>query len=318
MENKLVITTSPHIRTPETIRSIMIDVLIALFPVAVVSVLLFGYRALILMVVATVVAMVTEAVLLRKKDIFSDGSAAVTGLLLAMTLPATVPWWVAAVGSVVAIIIGKQMFGGVGHNIFNPALVGRAVLVVSWAAHLAGDVFPVPKPFDFSADVVTSATPLGMEGAELADVALMDLFIGNIGGALGETSALALLIGGFWLFYKGHIDWRIPGCYLGTVFIFGLLFGGAIYENALLTGVFHLLAGGVMIGALFMATDMVTSPVTGLGKVIFGVGCGFLTMLIRLWGNYPEGVMFAILLMNALTPIIDRYTLPRKFGEVKK
>ena len=318
MENKLVITPSPHIRTPETTKAIMMDVLIALFPVVVVAVLLFGYQALVTMVVAVLAAMITEAVVLRKKDLISDGSAAVTGLLLAMTLPATVPWWMPAIGSVVAIILGKQMFGGLGNNAFNPALVGRAVLVVSWATHMAGDVWPVPKPFSPFADVVTAATPLEKEGAELLEVPLMDMFLGNIGGSLGETSALALLIGGFWLFFRGHIDWRVPGCFFATVFLMGAIFGGGIYENLVLTGVFHLLAGGVMIGALFMATDMVTSPVTGLGKVIFGVGCGLLTMIIRLWGNYPEGVMFAILLMNAVTPIIDRYTLPRKFGEVKE
>ncbi len=318
MNNKLVITPSPHMRTPETIKSIMIDVLIALFPVAVVAVLLFGYRALLTMLVAMLAAMITEAVILRKKDIISDGSAAVTGLLLAMTLPATAPWWMVAVGSVVAIVIGKVMFGGTGNNVFNPALVGRAVLVVSWAGHMAGDVWLSPKAFDFFADVVTTATPLGMGPEEVVNVSLLDLFYGNVGGSLGETSALALLIGAFWLFYRKQIDWRIPGCYIGTVFLMGLLLGGGVYENAFLTGVFHVLAGGVMLGALFMATDMVTSPVTNIGKIIFGIGCGVLTMVIRLYGSYPEGVMFAILLMNAVVPIIDRFTVPRKFGEVRE
>lgn len=318
MESKLVITSSPHIRTPETIRSIMTDVLIALIPVAVVAVLLFGYRALITMLVGMLAAMLTEALILRTKDIFGDGSAAVTGLLLAMTLPSAAPWWVVAVGSAVAITIGKHIFGGVGNNIFNPALVGRAVLVVSWSGHMAGNIWPIPKTFDPFADVITSATPLAMEQAEAVKISLADLFYGNVAGSLGETSALALILGGLWLFYRGHIDWRIPGGYLGTVFIMGVLFGGSFYETALQTGVFHLLAGGVMLGAIFMATDMVTSPVTTSGRIIFGVGCGVITMVVRLFGSYPEGVTFAILLMNAVTPIIDRFTAPKKFGEVKK
>ncbi len=318
MESKLVITPSPHIRTPETIKSIMTDVLIALAPVAVVAVLLFGYRALITMLVGTLAAMLTEAIVLRKKDIFGDGSAAVTGLLLAMTLPSSAPWWMVAIGSAVAITIGKQMFGGVGNNIFNPALVGRAILVVSWSGHMAGNIWPIPKAFDPFADVITSATPLAMGQAEVMKTSLVDLFYGSVAGSLGETSALALLLGGLWLLYRGHIDWRIPGCYLGTVFLMGVLFGGGFYESAFLTGIFHLLAGGVMLGAIFMATDMVTSPVTAWGRIIFGVGCGVITMVVRLFGSYPEGVTFAILLMNAVTPIIDKFTAPKKFGEVKR
>ncbi|MFY9113832.1 MAG: RnfABCDGE type electron transport complex subunit D [Dethiobacteria bacterium] len=318
MDSKLVITSSPHIRTADSIKSIMADVLTALLPVAAAAVLLFGYRALVTMLVGMVAAMVTEALILRKRDIFGDGSAAVTGLLLAMTLPANAPWWMVVIGSIVAIIIGKQVYGGIGQNIFNPALVGRAVLVVSWSSHMAGGIWPVPKAFDFLADVITSATPLAMEQAEIARISLADLFYGNVAGALGETSAIALIIGGFWLLYKGHIDWRVPLFYLGTVFAMGAAFGGNLYENAYLTGVFHLLTGGVMLGAIFMATDMVTSPVTRLGKIIFGAGCGVITMLVRLFGVFPEGVTFAILIMNAVTPIIDKYTVPKKFGEVER
>lgn len=319
MNGKLVISSSPHIRTIESVQSVMIDVLVALFPVALVSVLLFGYQALVTMVIAVVSAMLAEAIWLRKLDFFGDGSAAVTGLLLAMTLPPSPPWWLVAVGSFAAIIIGKQVFGGIGNNIFNPALVGRAILVVSWGGHMAGQVWPVPKPFAFGVDIsaVTTATPLASE-AQALNTTLGQLFIGNVAGSLGETSALALLIGAFWLLYKGHIDWRIPGGYIGTVFILGAALGGGFYENHLLTGLFHVLAGGVLLGALFMATDMVTSPVTTRGKLIFGVGCGLITMLIRLFGSLPEGVTFAILLMNAVTPIIDNFTLPKKFGEVKR
>ncbi len=297
----------------------MVDVLVALFPVALVAVLLFGHQALVNMAIGVVTAMAVEAIWLRKLDLFGDGSAAVTGLLLAMTLPASAPWWLVVVGAAAAIIIGKQVFGGTGNNIFNPALVGRAILLASWGARLAGPVWPVPKPFNFGVDIsaVTTATPLAGQ-AEALKVTLGQMFVGNVAGALGETSALALLIGGFWLLYKGHIDWRIPGGYIATVFIMGAVFGGGAYLNPLTTGLFHVLAGGVMLGAFFMATDMVTSPVTPAGKLVFGVGCGLFTMLVRLFGAYPEGVTFGILIMNALTPIIDNLTIPRKFGEVKK
>jgi electron transport complex protein RnfD len=318
MNGKLVISSSPHIRTIESVQSVMIDVLVALFPVALVSVLLFGYRALLTMAIAVVTAMVVEALWLRKLDLFSDGSAAVTGLLLAMTLPASAPWWLVVVGAASAIIIGKQVFGGIGYNIFNPALVGRAILVVSWGSRMVGQM-PVPKPFAFGTDVsaITAATPLAGE-TEALGVSLSQLFIGNVAGCLGETSALALILGALWLLYKGHIDWRIPGGFIAAVFIMGAAWGGGFYESELLTGLFHVLAGGVLLGALFMATDMVTSPVTKTGKLIFGVGCGVITMLIRLFGSMPEGVTFGILIMNALTPTIDNLTLPRKFGEVKK
>ena len=319
MNGKLVISSSPHIRTIESVQSVMIDVLIALGPVAFVSVLLFGYQALVTMVISVITAMVAEAIWLRKLDFFGDGSAAVTGLLLAMTLPPSPPWWLVVVGSVSAIIIGKQVFGGIGNNIFNPALVGRAILVVSWGSHMVGRVWPVPKPFDFGVDIstVTTATPLAGP-AEALEVSLTQLFVGNVAGSLGETSALALLIGAFWLLYKGHIDWRIPGGFIGTVFVMGAVLGGGFYHNHFLTGIFYVLAGGVLLGALFMATDMVTSPVTPLGRLIFGLGCGLITMIIRLFGSPPEGVTFAILIMNAVTPIIDNFTIPRKFGEVKR
>ncbi|NMB41741.1 MAG: RnfABCDGE type electron transport complex subunit D [Firmicutes bacterium] len=306
MERRLVVSSSPHLKSPDDIQSIMSDVLIALFPVALMAVFLFGYRALITMIVATFFAMATEAVILRKWDLFGDGSAAVTGLLLAMTLPPAPPWWVVAIGSIVAIAIGKHIYGGLGNNIFNPALVGRAVLVVSWGSYVAGDVWLKPVPFGFTADLLTRASPLIN-----TKTSLLDLFIGTVPGSLGETSALALIIGAIWLFYRGHIDWRIPGGFIGIVFILGLFDGGFT------TGVYHVLAGGVLLGALFMATDMVTSPVTPIGKLIFGVGCGLVTMVIRLFGGLPEGVTFGILLMNGLTPLIDNLTLPKKFGEVK-
>ncbi|MBT9171764.1 MAG: Electron transport complex subunit RsxD [Syntrophomonadaceae bacterium] len=308
MEAKLVVSSSPHLRRPESVQSVMIDVLVALFPAALAGVIFFGWRGLLTMMLGMLAAMVAEAVVLRQKNIFGDGSAAVTGLLLALTLPPAPPWWLVVTGSVVAIVIGKQVFGGIGNNIFNPALVGRAVLVVSWPAHMTTWLRPL--------DLATAATPLA-PGAEPAS--LFNLFVGAVPGSLGETSAFALLLGAAWLFYKGLIDWRIPGGYLGTVFLMGAFFDGTgTLPEMFSRGLFHLLAGGVMLGALFMATDMVTSPVTALGRLIFGIGCGLVTMLIRLFGAFPEGVTFAILLMNALTPLLDNLTLPKKFGEVAK
>lgn len=319
MDKKMIVSSSPHVRTIESVQSVMTDVLIALFPVALMSVLLFGYRALVTMVISVATAMLVEALWLRRRDIFSDGSAAVTGLLFAMVLPPAPPWWLVVVGSASAIIIGKQVYGGIGYNIFNPALVGRAIVVISWGGHLAGRIWSQPQPFAFGFDVstVTTATALASQEDALA-ISLSKLFVGNVPGCLGETSALALLIGGAWLFYKGHIDWRIPVGFIGVVFIMGTIFGGGFYGNHLFTGLFHVLAGGVMLGALFMATDMVTSPVTPTGRLIFGIGCGLITMLIRLWGTMPEGVTFGILIMNAATPIIDNFTVPQQFGGVKK
>ncbi len=319
INGKLVVSSSPHIRSVESIQSVMIDVLIALFPAALMAVLLFGYRALLTIIIATVSAMVVEAIWRRKRDLFSDGSAAVTGLLLALVLPAGAPWWLIVAGSASAIIIGKQVFGGIGYNIFNPALVGRAVLVISWGGHMAGDIWPSPQPFAFGSDVATVTGATVLAAPEMAvTFSLPELFIGNIAGSLGETSALALLLGGIWLIYKGHIDYRIPGGFIGTVFLMGLLFGGGFYANIFMTGLFHVFTGGVMIGAIFMATDFVTTPVTPRGRLIFGIGCGLITMLIRLWGTLPEGVSFAILLMNSLTPIIDNFTIPQRFGGVNK
>ncbi len=319
INGKLIVSSSPHIRSAESVQSVMVDVLIALFPAALMAVLLFGYRALLTMIVAVVSAMLVEALWRRKRDIFSDGSAAVTGLLLALTLPAAAPWWLVIIGSASAIIIGKQVFGGIGYNIFNPALVGRAILVVSWGGHMAGDIWSSPQPFAFGFDVATVTGATVLAAPEMAvTFSLPELFIGNIAGSLGETSALALLIGGIWLVYKGHIDYRIPGGFIGTVFVMGVFFGGGFYGNIFTTGLFHIFAGGVMIGAIYMATDFVTTPVTPAGRLIFGIGCGLITMLIRLWGTLPEGVTFAILLMNAVTPIIDNFTIPQQFGGVKK
>jgi len=310
LEKKFVVSSSPHIKSPESIQTIMSDVQIALIPAAFAGVLFFGIDALIVIVISMVSAMLTEAIILKKftwRGFLGDGSAAVTGLLLGLIMPASSPWWLVVIGGVVSIAIGKQVFGGIGCNIFNPALVGRAVIFLSWTALMSNWVPPLVV------DGTTAATPLAAGGE------LMPLFLGNVPGCIGETSALAILIGAAYLFYMDIIDWRIPVSYLGTVFILTPVLNQAFSLGTFVhTGLFAILAGGVMFGAIFMATDMVTTPVTALGQLIFGFGCGLLTVVIRLYGQYPEGVTFAILFMNALTPLIDNLTVPRKFGEVKK
>ncbi len=305
VEKRFVVSSSPHVKTPETVQKIMIDVLIALVPAVVVAAVFFREKAIIPIVICLVAAMATEFLLIRK-GIFNDGSAAVTGVLLALTLPPGSDWWLCVIGAVSAIILGKYVFGGLGNNIFNPALVGRAVLLASWGGRMTAWLSPV--------DLKSTATPL----AEPGQAALVDLFTGNVAGCLGETSAVALLIGAAYLLYRGHINWRIPGGYIGSALIMGTVMSAAGFGFDITMGLWHVLAGGLLLGALFMATDMVTSPVTPNGQLIFGIGCGVLTMLIRIYGNYPEGVTFAILIMNAVTPLIDNATRPRFYGEVKK
>ena len=302
MENRLLVSPSPHLKSPENIKSIMIDVLIALFPAAVAAIIFFRHHALLTMLVCTVAAMLTEAIILRSKNIFGDGSAAVTGLLLAMTLPPAPPWWLCVIGAVLAIVVGKQVFGGIGNNIFNPALVGRAILLVSWTGHMTGWLAPV--------DLTSTATPLASPSA----ASLVDLSLAPWEGRW-EKRACWHCLGAAWL-YRGHINWRIPGGYLLVVFVMGALLSAEI----ILSGKrpFSCNDRRSRTGGIFMATDMVTSPVTPKGQLIFGLGCGLVTMLVRLYGNYPEGVTFAILLMNALTPLLDNLTLPRKYGEVAK
>lgn len=272
----------------------------ALAPAATLAIFFFGIRALWVMLVAVGVSVGAEALIQKltgRSITIRDYSAAVTGLLLAFNVSPSLPLWIVAAGAIVAIVIGKHVFGGLGHNPFNPALVGRAVLLASWPAQMTAWV----APFTF----LTTATPLA--GAKTA---YSSMFLGAIPGSLGETSALALLVGGFYLLWRGIIDWRIPTGFVGTVAVFTFIFGG--------DPLFHVLAGGLLLGAFFMATDMVTSPVTKRGRLIMGVGCGLITSIIRLWGGYPEGVTYSILIMNALTPLIDRYTQPVKFGGITK
>ncbi|MDI3522181.1 MAG: H+/Na+-translocating ferredoxin:NAD+ oxidoreductase subunit [Bacillota bacterium] len=308
---KLVVASSPHIRAEETVDKLMWQVLVALLPAAVVSVYFFGFRSLVLMAVGVASAVLTEALVqkaLGKEVTVADGSAAVTGLLLAFNVPADAPWWLVAIGAAFAIAVVKQTFGGLGANFVNPALAARAFMLAAWPQHMTGK-FPVPL------DSVTAATPLAILKGTAAGTlpSHLDLFIGNVGGVLGETSALALLVGGVYLIWQKVIDWRTPVSFIGTVALLTWVFGG---KGGLLTGdpLYHVLAGGLILGAFFMATDYVTSPITPKGRLIFGIGCGFITVLIRLWGGYPEGVSYSILLMNLVVPFIDRWAVPRVYG----
>ncbi len=311
MDNKLIASSSPHIRSDETISRIMLDVIIALLPATLASIYFFRFNALKLIVLSIGSAVITEAIFqkARKQPVtINDLSAVVTGLLLAFNIPASAPWWIPVVGSAFAIAIVKQFFGGLGHNFMNPALAARAMLLASWPTIMTEWITP-------GVDAVSTATPLAIiKGqAEGTLPSITNMLMGNIGGSLGETSAILLIIGGIYLLYRKVINWRIPFTYIGTVAVIMLAFGGG-FENM----IYHLLAGGLMLGAFFMATDYASSPVTKKGQIIFGIGAGILTSVIRLKGGYPEGVSYSILLMNVAAPLIDKYTSPKVFGEVKQ
>lgn len=296
---KLVVAPSPHIRDTDSTQKIMFAVVISLLPVVAASIYFFRWDAIRLILLSSAAAIATEAIFqrLRKRPVrVGDGSALITGILLALCVPPSLPSWMIILGSAIAIAIGKQVFGGLGQNPFNPALVGRAFLVASFAVAMTSWTAPF--------DAVTAATPLAI-GASRSSIT--DLFFGSVAGSLGETSALAILLGGIYLFYKGIIDYRIPLGVFASVVIVSLIAGQ--------DPIFHLLAGSVLFGAVFMATDMVTSPITKLGRWIFGLAIGLIIMLIRVWGSYPDGVTFAILLMNAVTPLLNRWTRPRIYGQ---
>ncbi len=311
------VSSSPHIRADHTIDSIMKDVIIALLPAVIMSLYIFKWEALWVMIFSILSCVGSEALwqkLTKNPITIDDYSAVVTGLLLAFNLPASVPLWIPIIGGAFAIVIVKQIFGGLGQNFMNPALAARAILLASWPSHMT----------NWTLDGVTTATPLGILKAGMGEVsaatlaappAFSQLLIGNIGGCLGETSAIALLIGAAYLLYKRIIHWRIPASFIGTVFILTWIFGrnGMFQANPF----YEIFTGGLLLGAFFMATDYTTSPVTPLGQWIMGIGCGLITTLIRLFGGYPEGVSYSILLMNLAVPLLDRYTHPKVFGEVK-
>ena len=308
MENKLHVSFSPHIHSKNSTMRTMLDVIIALVPATIAAVILFGIPALIVIAVCVVTAVAGEAIfnlLIKKEQTVGDLSAVVTGLILALNLPTSVELWQAAVGSLFAIIIVKGIFGGLGKNIVNPAIAARVFMLIAFSS-VGKAVFPE------GLDATSGATPLA-ELAEDKTLNLMDLFLGNCGGALGETCALALILGGIYLIVRKVITWHIPVAFIGTTFLFTLAVEGGNLETTLA----WVLSGGLMIGAFFMATDYVTSPSTAKGKLIFGIGAGVITVLIRFWGGYPEGVSFAILLMNIVNPYIDSLTARKLFGGKK-
>lgn len=344
MNNGYYISSSPHIASGESIPKIMFSVTCSLLPAAGYAVYLFGWRALAIMVLSILSCVLTEAViqkLLKKKITVDDGSAILTGLLLAFNVSAQVPLYLPIIGGFFAIAVGKQVFGGLGYNPMNPALLGRAFLLASWPTHMTVFSDAPPRGSTVSGiDLITQATPLNVfkqskdilakAGEYSADKVaeaqqaieqlyhnIDKIFFGQIGGCIGETSAFLLLLGAAFLLYKRYITWHIPVSYIATVAVLAWIFGGS---SGLFSGnvLFHVFSGGLILGAFFMATDMVTSPITGKGQIIFGAGCGVITMLIRLIGGYPEGVSYSILLMNLMVPAIDRATRPRVFGGVTK
>ncbi|NNK32725.1 MAG: RnfABCDGE type electron transport complex subunit D [Xanthomonadales bacterium] len=324
------ITAAPHVRSAESTARIMWSVVLSLVPVIGASIWFFGLSALLVLLAAVAGCLVTERLFGDRRDSLADGSAMITGLLLGLCLPAGFPLWMAFLGGVFGIGFGKLVFGGLGQNIFNPALLGRAFLqaafpvaITTWPVRsadwwaLRGDNFALPFMTSTPVDALTGATPLGE--LKFSDdpviTPLLDLFLGSISGSLGETSALLILLGGIYLAIRGHLNWHIPVSILVSVFAFSGLFywlGLSPFSPG-----FMLFSGGLMLGAWYMATDMVTSPVTNAGCWVFGVSIGLLVVIIRIWGGLPEGVMYAILLMNALVPFINRATQPRKFGSAR-
>lgn len=314
--DNLIVSSAPHVVDEITTSSIMSNVLIALVPAFIMSAVVFGARAIVLTLVCVVACMFFEWAfrkLTNRSNTISDLSAAVTGVLLAFNLPSNFPFWMAIIGCFAAIVVVKQLFGGLGQNFVNPAITGRIVLFVSFAAQMT--TWPTPmQGFNTFSDAVTSATPLALMSKGQLDQlpSNMSMFLGTIGGSLGETSAIALILGGIYLVVRKIISPTIPVSFIATVAVIALLAGK--------DPIFQICAGGVMLGAIFMATDYVTSPLTTKGKIVFGIGCGCITMVIRLFGSYPEGVSFSILLMNILVPHIDTLTRTKVLGEggVKK
>lgn len=315
---KLIASSNPHIRNNEDTRSLMLDVIIALMPALAMSVYVFGVTTLISAVVSVAGAVFFEWLyrkLLKKPQTIGDLSAALTGLLLSMVCPPTLPYWMLLVGDFFAIFVVKQLYGGIGKNFLNPALAGRAALVAWYASQMTS--WAAPR----TVDAVTAATPLAMMKAGefealTAQYSLSDMFIGLIGGSAGEVSAMMLLIGGLYLIFRRVISWHTPVAYIGTVAVLTFLFPQG--NDALTYMLYNVFGGGLMLGAFFMATDYVTSPVTKEGQLIYGLGCGLLTVFIRYFGSYPEGVCYSILIMNCLVWIIDKYTKPTRFGVDKK
>lgn len=322
---KLVVSASPHVRSPKTTTGIMLDVIIALIPAFIASFVFFGWNVLFVTATTVITAVLAEYIsrkVMKRHNTISDLSAVVTGLILAFNLPSTVPLWIAAIGSVVAIVVVKQFFGGIGQNFANPAITARIVLLLSFATKMSGSEWQAPLAWLGKADALTTATPLALYGDETATLpTLLDMFIGNRAGSLGETCTVALLIGGIYLIARKVISFKIPLAYLGSFAIIMVVAGFVIKKDpieALMYAAYQFMSGGLFLGAFFMATDYATSPINTDGKYIFGAGCGILTALIRIFGSLPEGVSFAILIMNLLVPLIEKITTPKPFGTPKK
>ncbi|MGC8976341.1 MAG: RnfABCDGE type electron transport complex subunit D [Candidatus Ratteibacteria bacterium] len=310
MEKICKMTSSPHIHSYETTGKIMFYVIISLFPALIGSIYFFGLYVLEVVIISIISCILSEIlfkIFTRRKIEFFDGSAIVTGILLSFVLPPRIPLWIAGLGGFLAIFLVKELFGGIGFNVFNPALASRAILLASYPVEMT----KFTKPFDYRIDAITSATPLFIikENLNQRLPSLWQMFIGTRPGCIGETSTILLLIGAIFLISKKVITWHIPISYIITVAILSLFFK----QNCL----YQIMAGGLILGAFFMATDYVTSPITKKGKIIFGIGCGIITFLIRKVGGYPEGVCYSILFMNTLVPLINKYTLPKKFGYKK-
>ncbi len=324
---KLIASSSPHIRSNESTRTIMMDVIIAMIPALIMSVFVFGFRARALTLVSVAACVFWEwgyRKLLKKPQSIGDLSAVVTGMLLAFVCPPTLPYWMIIIGAFFAIVVVKQLFGGIGCNFMNPALVGRAVLLASYATAMTTWAVPMSKLsiFGSNADAVTSSTPLAiMKGGDLASLtsnySVVDMFLGRIGGSLGEVSALMLLLGGVYLVIRKVISWHTPVAFIATVAVLCLISAPAGI-SAVDYMLYNVFGGGLMLGAIFMATDYATSPVTKPGQIIFGIGCGLLTCFIRRFGSYPEGVCYSILIMNCTTWLLDKYIRPTIYGAPKK
>lgn len=327
----LNVSGSPHVHSRESVKKIMWTVVIALLPTFVVSILSFGFDAVRLTLISVAACLLFEWLiqkfLLKKPCSISDGSAVITGMLLAFNVPSNLPWWIMVIGALVAIGIAKMPFGGLGNNLFNPALVGRVSLLISFPQQMT--TWPMPRPwFSHAAvDATTGATPLGMiktglaQGKDMGELmnqlpSYAQMLLGEQGGSLGEVAAIAIIIGGLFMLFRKVISWHIPVSFIATAFVFATILHAA--NPALyIPGSYHILCGGLLLGAVFMATDMVTSPMSGWGKIVFGCGCGLLTIIIRVWGAYPEGVSFAILLMNAVVPLLNKAFPPKRFGVTK-